>query len=329
MKKLSVIIPIYKVEKYLNECINSVICQTYKNLEIILVDDGSPDSCPQMCDDWARKDSRIKVIHKPNGGLSSARNAGINVATGDYIMFIDADDFLIDENCIEKIAQIISKDNKQCYLSPFKYFIKNQLSISDKYVVDRDLFRNPLETIYASLVYNNNLSISAWAKVIEREFLTRNNIYYQEKILSEDIPWTINIFRCNPSLGFIPFSYYAYRQNVENSITQKKCEVLLDAQLKIIYQLLDDNEAMNNKYKDLEFAYLAFIWCVAFSMIPDIKKEEQKKYYKKFKDLQFLLKYNKSNKVKAIRLMYFILGAKFTANLLYKYRRKRDIRNLK
>ena len=94
MTKISVIVPIYKVEKYLARCVDSIINQTYKNLEIILVDDGSPDGCGAMCDEYAKKDERIKVIHKENGGLSSARNAGLDIATGDYIAFVDSDDRL-------------------------------------------------------------------------------------------------------------------------------------------------------------------------------------------------------------------------------------------
>ena len=92
---ISVIIPIYKVEDYLDECISSVVNQTHKNLEIILVDDGSPDNCGMMCDEWAKKDDRIKVVHKSNGGLSDARNAGLNIAVGEYIAFIDSDDFIM------------------------------------------------------------------------------------------------------------------------------------------------------------------------------------------------------------------------------------------
>ena len=93
-KKISVIVPVYKVEKYLARCVDSIINQTYKNLEIILVDDGSPDGCGKICDEYAERDSRIKVIHKENGGLSSARNAGLDIATGDYIGFVDSDDFI-------------------------------------------------------------------------------------------------------------------------------------------------------------------------------------------------------------------------------------------
>ena len=93
-KKVSVIVPIYNAEKYLNKCLESIIGQTYKNLEIILVDDGSSDNSPIICDAWAQIDSRIRVIHKKNGGVSSARNAGIDLAQGDYIGFVDADDWI-------------------------------------------------------------------------------------------------------------------------------------------------------------------------------------------------------------------------------------------
>lgn len=106
---ISIIVPVYKVEKYLDKCVESIVEQTYKNLEIILVDDGSPDNCPAMCDEWAKKDSRIKVIHKKNGGLSSARNAGLDGCTGDYIYFLDSDDYIAD-NCIEMLFNAIVSD---------------------------------------------------------------------------------------------------------------------------------------------------------------------------------------------------------------------------
>ena len=99
MALISVIIPVYKVEEYLENCIQSVIKQTVSDLEIILVDDGSPDQCPEICDLWADKDSRIKVIHKENGGLSDARNAGLDIAQGEYLSFVDSDDWICMRLC--------------------------------------------------------------------------------------------------------------------------------------------------------------------------------------------------------------------------------------
>lgn len=106
---ISVIVPIYKVEPYLDKCIASIVNQTYKNLEIILVDDGSPDNCPAMCDSWAERDSRIRVIHKPNGGLSDARNAGMAVATGELLAFVDSDDW-ISPDMYEYLYQRLTED---------------------------------------------------------------------------------------------------------------------------------------------------------------------------------------------------------------------------
>lgn len=105
---ISIIVPVYKVEKYLDGCLESIVNQTYQNLEILLVDDGSPDNCPRLCDEWAQKDSRIKVIHQSNGGLSAARNAALKVAAGEYYAFVDSDDYIEDTLC-EQVMNVFAK----------------------------------------------------------------------------------------------------------------------------------------------------------------------------------------------------------------------------
>lgn len=106
---VSVIVPVYKVERYLEQCLVSIVHQSYRNLEILLVDDGSPDNCPQLCDMWAQRDSRIHVIHKPNGGLSDARNAGLRQAHGDLVAFVDSDDWLA-LDMIEKMTDAVLRN---------------------------------------------------------------------------------------------------------------------------------------------------------------------------------------------------------------------------
>ena len=117
---ISVIVPIFKVESYLGKCIDSILSQTYKNIEIILVDDGSPDSCPQICDLYSEKDNRIKVIHKNNGGLSDARNAGLIVSKGEYVCFVDGDDF-VETEYVERLYTAIKKCNADLAICGFKY----------------------------------------------------------------------------------------------------------------------------------------------------------------------------------------------------------------
>ena len=121
---ISIIVPVYKVEKYLDKCINSIVSQTYKNLEVILVDDGSPDSCGKMCDEWTKKDTRIKVIHKENGGLSDARNFGLDCAKGKYIQFVDSDDY-IEKDMIEFLYKNLKENNAD-------------ISICSNYMVDEE-----------------------------------------------------------------------------------------------------------------------------------------------------------------------------------------------
>ena len=139
---ISVIVPVYKVENFLDRCVESIVGQTYENLEIILVDDGSPDNCPAMCDEWAEKDSRIRVIHKENGGLCSARNAGMDIAAGDYLGFVDSDDCiepdmyqLLVENAVSTQADI-----SRCGIFVDEESLENGVSVdceySDRTVID-------------------------------------------------------------------------------------------------------------------------------------------------------------------------------------------------
>ena len=118
-KKLSIIVPIYEVGEYLNECIQSIVKQNYSNLEVILVDDGSKDNSPALCDNWASKDSRIKVIHKPNNGLVSARKAGLEIATGDYIGYVDGDDW-IEEDMYTNMMNVVNHQEVDMVISGFK-----------------------------------------------------------------------------------------------------------------------------------------------------------------------------------------------------------------
>lgn len=327
--KLSLIVPVYRVELFLNDCVKSIINQSYQDIEVILIDDGSPDSCPKMCDKWAKKDKRIKVVHKQNGGLSSARNAGINVAKGNYVMFIDSDDFLIDNSCINRIVEVIKKENKKVYIAPFKYFINNTLSNSDKFAIPKQSLQHSGLKLYENLVMTNNFSPSACFKIIEREFLLSHKIYFEEGVLSEDIIWSLQLFRCNPTVGYIPFSYYAYRQNVASSITNSSIEKLIKSQLYIIEKFVKDNVYHDFPTKKIEFAYLAYIWCIAVSMLPDLNGDLQKDIGVKLKNYSFLLSYNKSIKIKVLQMIYKMFGLKFLSTILKKYRKTRDKRNIK
>lgn len=204
MEKISVIIPVYKVEEYLEQCVDSISDQTYKNLEIILVDDGSPDNCGKMCDEYAQKDNRIKVIHKENGGLSDARNAGLEVADGEYIFFVDSDDY-IDKEMIERLYQLLKKDNSdmsvcdKMYVSETCDIIKEQKHLSSECIV-----YTPTEFLKIILHH-----VEAWAKLYKRELF--EGIRFPKGKINEDVFIAHRIaYKCK-SISYIPQSMYFYR----------------------------------------------------------------------------------------------------------------------
>ena len=206
---ISVIIPIYKVEEYLNRCVESVVNQTYNNLEIILVDDGSPDKCPQMCDDWAKKDSRIKVVHKKNGGLSDARNAGLDIAAGDYISFIDSDDWIDLETyslIIEKIESTKSK------IGAFDYIEVNDKSFSPK-ITEEYAVLTPEEGIL-STINNNLIKTVAWNKVYHKDVLV--GLRFEVRKLNEDEFFTFHALDRAARIVFIKRQCYYYFQRTSS-----------------------------------------------------------------------------------------------------------------
>lgn len=184
---ISIIVPVYNVEKYLDQCIDSIVNQTYDNLEIILVDDESPDNSPQMCEKWAKRDSRIKVIHEKNGGLASARNAGLDMATGEYIGFVDSDDY-------------ISKDMYSCMLQAMKKTNAKIACCKSLTVRDDDLpsfstvsstndvrFFDVRETIEE--VFSFKMGTSFWRRLFHASVL--ENIRFPEGEINEDYPLLI------------------------------------------------------------------------------------------------------------------------------------------
>ena len=176
--------PVYNVENYIHKSVDSVLQQTYRNFEIILVDDGAKDNCPQICDSYAEKDSRIKVIHKQNGGLSDARNFGIDSATGDYIIFLDSDDYWNSDKALEHIAQKIEAEHSDVLFFFFQYLFEAENKIVE-YNPDYQTLsidRTDKASQLTDLIKQNVFISSAWAKVIKRTLFLDNNLYFEKGI---------------------------------------------------------------------------------------------------------------------------------------------------
>lgn len=192
MPKVSIVVPVYKVEKYLERCVCSLQNQTLQDIEIILVDDGSPDNCPGMCDQFAARDSRIKVIHKKNGGLSSARNAGMRKAQGKYIGFVDSDDD-VDSDMFASMLKEAENNEADFVMSDYIRILSN----GERMLASTDLRTGVYEKadlkreIYPALIMGENVDygpiLSVWHCMYNREFLKANNITFADDVIwSED-----------------------------------------------------------------------------------------------------------------------------------------------
>lgn len=209
---ISVIVPVYNVEKYLDRCIESIVSQTYKNLEIILVDDGSPDNCPKMCDEWAKKDDRIIVIHKDNGGVSSARNAALDIATGDYIGFIDSDDY-VSKRYFEILINNLKKyDADICCCN---FYVTDSYSVIDKSKYKFKICKK--NQILINYFKDDFVGPSVHCKIYSSKII--ENLRFDTNIsIGEDYVFNYYVFNCSNCVLQIDENLYYYNLN-ENSVT--------------------------------------------------------------------------------------------------------------
>ncbi len=306
IKTVSVIIPIYKVEQYLDQCIDSVIHQEYRHLEIILVDDGSPDGCPQMCDDWALKDSRIKVIHKKNGGLSDARNAGLDICTGDYISFIDSDDWIKSDmykvmvNAIEKEgADICACNIISCY--PDKEIIWG----GKKYTVGTS------EEILKLLYSDTAFPVCSWNKLYRRQLW--EEFRFPKGKICEDAFTTYRLIDKAKRIVHIIEALYYYRIRSDSIMTSAFSR-----------KSMDEEEAWRENYLFIK-EYYPKVYRKAYSfylqsvntLIQRISKKQRKLFREEFNYLRSIIFHN----------LFFMLFQS-TVNIKYRIKFLYDFINL-
>lgn len=213
MELISVIVPVYKVEAYLDKCIASIVNQTYTNLEIILVDDGSPDNCPAMCDAWAAKDSRIKVIHKENGGLSDARNVGMAAATGEFLAFVDSDDW-IDVQMYQTLLEAAADTNSDIASCGARRIWPDGRPPQELRTVNRYRVMEQEDALKA-FITSDGLVQTVWNSIYRKE--VAQGVSFPVGLIHEDEFWTWKVFVRAKRVVTISETYYNYLQR-ESSI---------------------------------------------------------------------------------------------------------------
>ena len=285
---VSIVVPIYNVEKYLDRCVKSIVSQTYKNLEIILVDDGSTDSSCDMCDDWATKDSRIKVVHKKNAGLGMARNTGIENATGDYICFFDSDDF-VETDLVEKCLEEATLQNADVVLFGRKDIyddgrIDERKNAGKKIIFNESEIKSNL--LPGLFTYDMGYGVSAWSKIFKLKTIKDFGLSFksEREVISEDAYFALEFFSKISTAVVLPYNFYFYYKR-GNSLSrnynpqrQKKNDIFLQKSLDYIKKENLPSEVENHlkaRYHTLSLV------CMKQIVSSDLSKKEKKAEFKK------------------------------------------------
>ena len=317
--KVSFILPIYNVEKYLSECVESILAQTYSDFEMLLVDDGSPDNCPALCDEWAKKDSRIKALHKPNGGLSDARNYGLDHAKGDYVVFVDSDDFWVEKDCLERLMNVVDAHPECDFIGFNCSYYYSDTKTYKKWVAYNESLSVPTDKniVICSLVASGTFPMSACLKIIKRKSLSDMGLRFIKGTIAEDIPWFIDLLEGSKKCMFVNQYIYAYRQNVTGSITASGNPKSTSDLFAIVKNEVAKmkNRSIAKDAKDALYSFLAYEFCILLTASSRISKEIRKELM----NYKWLLDYTSNPKVRKAAFMNKLFGIKVTGWMLMCY----------
>lgn len=283
--KISIIMPVYKVEKYLKRAVDSVLNQTFRDFELILIDDGSPDNCGKICDEYKQKDDRVKVIHKNNEGAHIARNAAIDLSVGEYLCFFDSDDF-IENNMLESMYNLAVDNNLDLLVSGFyidtyisnnKYITFDYIPVDDKIYHDKTIFRNN-----AYKYFDNNMFYSPWNKLYKASYIKSNKLYFP-KTYRDDFPFVVSVIKEIDNIGFTKKQFYHFERERTDSETSKYVDNLYSKREEEHKMMLDlynywglsndekSNEMISRRYVDRVFE------CIVNNENKNSKKNFQQK----------------------------------------------------
>lgn len=307
--KVSFIIPVYNVEAYLEQCVSSLLNQTYKNYEIILVDDGSPDKCPLLCDKIARANDCVLVIHKNNGGLSSARNKGLEVATGEFIIFVDSDDYWLKEDALYRLIQEMDKEKLDFVSFNYRLYYQND----EKYICAPSFPKTVQEILsgdeaFVELVKSGSVPISACSKIIRQNFLVDNHILFQEGVIAEDFAWFIDLIENSTKCKFINEYIYAYRQNVRGSITNTPGDKNFFHGFNYLQEQLErlDLRHFSKEAKSALKSFYAYTVCILVALSPYSSTPRENTMA--LRNYYWLLDYDMNPKVHRARMIKKLFG---------------------
>ena len=328
MPLLSVIVPIYNVEKYLKQCIESVIKQQLDSYELILVDDGSTDSSKSICDNYSKNNANIKVFHKKNEGASSARNYGLKKASGKYVLFLDSDDWWnpqIDLNMMLEYA-VRHPKIEMCLFTSYDYIEGKGYFQRNEHKNLKEFDTSSAKSFYRSLLNNGNLEVAAYTKILKRDFLINNSLFFNTKLICEDNEWMIRLLRCLRCVEVLDYPLYIYRAGRDGSVTGNIKQKNITDMLEIVQDSIDFYDKNTNDVKNEELCFASYLWFCALGLANRLNHTELQEVKPLFKNTSSVCAYSNSKKTKLSNLVYKIFGFNLTVKILGAYlkRKKND-----
>ncbi len=320
MPKVSVIVPVYNVEQYLDKCLNSLVNQTLRDIEIIIVNDGTKDNSQAIIDKYVQKYENIKALKKENGGLSSARNYGIKYSTGEYIGFVDSDDW-VEKDMFEKLYNKAITEKFDMVVCDLKYIYADYGDLA-KSNIKKDMFgKEDIKKCFT------NIYPAAWNKIYKTDILKKYNILFKQGVWFEDVEFIYRLLPYIKSIGVVNVPLYNYLQR-EGAITSCFDERLYHyiENFNGIIQFYKETKMYEEYKKEIEYAYIRYIYatfikrCINFefenykSAVDEAIKNVKDKFPKYRYNLYFY---------KSVKGLYLLLFNKKIANILYKYKRKK------
>lgn len=325
---ISFIVPVYNVEKYLDQCVNSILEIQSNVYEIILIDDGSTDESGKRCDAWSEKYSNIKVLHKVNGGLSSARNAGIQYASGEYVLFVDSDDY-INSKAVEMMLKRIQKDSRTevFFLKAVKVYQDGEQEELEG-GLDRELIYNTSrDEVLTYLAGRKKYPGSACTKLVKRSLIENNEIYFWEGKTSEDLEWCIRLFLATEQYDYIDVVYYFYRQEREGSITNVYSEYKFSCLIEVIEKACELVANQGEAIKAAVYSFMAYEYVIALLYLYYIRNKIEKKQFKRyihfFEEYEFLMPYRSDIKMGVLQVIKHVGGINMMVRFIGGYDRIR------
>ncbi len=321
--KISVVIPVYNVKPYLERCVNSVLRQTYKDLEIILVDDGSTDGSGELCDQIATKEQHIRVIHQRNQGVSAARNTGIQEASGKYIIFMDSDDLWLLDDGLKTVMSYCDETIDLICFKVVDIWKGERKSLSPDYDLEIISKQPNTPTLFSYLIKSQVLRLTAWIVVVRRQILIDYQIYFPSHIIGEDFSWHMLLWQHVRNVRMANVNLYGYWHR-QDSITTAPVSIWSYQEYDMIFTYWKEQYQQGCINGDAILAHMANIWVNRGYQFYKLRSSEKSIAMEILRKHVDLLNYASTPKAKQTAKLYHFLGLKITVRLLSLYCRQKS-----